>query len=466
MGWSPSSASGGARLLEGAVVQRADVSERGAVLKVREPGRTTFVVIGGGGVGITEARVPKPDGARSAVRIEGFRVVWVNARGVGLARRKGAVSDEGGGEAGGGEGSDADRAVEPGVIERARVDAGRDGRVKVHVGEEAWTDADADEGAPESEREEWLARGERLASDALSSAVDGRRADALRAVKRAVTRIARRVVAVRGDLARIGDAEALASRAQWLIAEAARAPRGAKSLSVIDWSSGEPRTIEVPLDPSKPARVQVEAMFQRARRLKLGAKVAGERLAQAEKALAALGPIEEVIAHADGLTAIDDAVGRARSIAPKDVKIEPQSTHAGSSRVQAKAPPFRTFHARAGSRVLVGRGAAHNDVLTFQIARPHDLWLHAKGYPGAHVIVPLTKNHSCPGDVLVDAAHLAAHFSDARDEAVVDVQYASRRHLRKPRGSGPGLVVVDREKVIAVRVDAATLRALLESEEA
>ncbi len=81
------------------------------------------------------------------------------------------------------------------------------------------------------------------------------------------------------------------------------------------------------------------------------------------------------------------------------------------------------------------------------------------------MIVPLAKNQSCPGEVLADAAHLAAHFSDARDEAVVDVQYTARRHLRKPRGSAPGLVVVDREKVIAVRIEAHVLRALLESEE-
>ncbi len=132
---------------------------------------------------------------------------------------------------------------------------------------------------------------------------------------------------------------------------------------------------------------------------------------------------------------------------------------------QTKAPPFRTFHARTGARLLVGRGAVQNDLVTFQVARPHDLWLHAKGYAGAHVIVPLAKNQSCPGDVLADAAHLAAHFSDARDEAVVDVQYVARRHLRKPRGSAPGLVVVEREKVIAVRIEAAVLRALLESEE-
>jgi hypothetical protein len=60
---------------------------------------------------------------------------------------------------------------------------------------------------------------------------------------------------------------------------------------------------------------------------------------------------------------------------------------------------------------------------------------------------------------------LAAHFSDARGEAVVDVAYAPRRYVRKPRGSAPGLVVVDREKVFAVRIDPAVMRVLLEREE-
>jgi predicted ribosome quality control (RQC) complex YloA/Tae2 family protein len=117
-----------------------------------------------------------------------------------------------------------------------------------------------------------------------------------------------------------------------------------------------------------------------------------------------------------------------------------------------------------GARILVGRSAEKNDELTFHVARPHDLWLHAKNRTGSHVIVPLDKNASCPGDVLVDAAHLAAHFSEARAEAVVEVQYTPRRYLRKPRGSTAGLVVVDREKVLVLRREEDRLRALLERE--
>jgi predicted ribosome quality control (RQC) complex YloA/Tae2 family protein len=79
--------------------------------------------------------------------------------------------------------------------------------------------------------------------------------------------------------------------------------------------------------------------------------------------------------------------------------------------------------------------------------------------------VPLEKGTSCPPDVLVDAATLAAHFSDARDEAVCDVSYVERRYVRKPRGSAPGAVTYDHEKVLALRVEPERLARLLGSRE-
>lgn len=130
-----------------------------------------------------------------------------------------------------------------------------------------------------------------------------------------------------------------------------------------------------------------------------------------------------------------------------------------------KRVPFRAFAARSGRRLLVGKGAADNDALTLKIAKPHDLWLHAKDRTGAHVIVPLEKGQTCPAEDLVDAAHLAAHFSDARDEKAVDIQYTPKRFLRKPKGSAVGAIIVDREKVLPLRLEAPLLRALLEREE-
>ena len=116
--------------------------------------------------------------------------------------------------------------------------------------------------------------------------------------------------------------------------------------------------------------------------------------------------------------------------------------------------------------MLVGRGAAHNDELTFHVAKPYHLWLHARGVPGAHVVMPLRREKTCPAELLIDAAHLAAHFSDARGEPVVEITYVPRKYVRKPRKSAPSAVVVDREKVLTLRMEEARLARLLRAEEA
>jgi predicted ribosome quality control (RQC) complex YloA/Tae2 family protein len=127
--------------------------------------------------------------------------------------------------------------------------------------------------------------------------------------------------------------------------------------------------------------------------------------------------------------------------------------------------PYREFRSGDASAVLVGRGAADNDRLTLRVARPHDLWLHARGVTGAHVVVPLSKGQSCSAETLVDAATLAAHFSDLRGETIVDVLYTPRRFVHKRKGSPIGSVTLGSEKVIAVRIEAERLKRLLENEQ-
>ena len=311
---------------------------------------------------------------------------------------------------------------------------------------------------------EWTDRGEALLEALEGSTVDRARRALLARIGRADARLARRAGAVEQDLAHGDDAVGAADRARLFVALAAKAPRGTKELVATDWSSGEAVPCTMELDVAKHPREQVEALFARARRLKRGAVVARQRLAEtADKRarLRALGEQAVAATSVAELTAAVDAAGKA------DPMLLPNAAPARRGSAPAVAPrlSYRTFLSPSGARLLVGRGAADNDELTLHIARPHDLWLHAQGQPGAHVVVPLAKGHEAPADLLVDAAHLAAHFSDARGEAIVDVTYAHRRYVRKPRGSAPGAVTVDREKNIAVRIDPLRLAALLAREE-
>jgi predicted ribosome quality control (RQC) complex YloA/Tae2 family protein len=294
------------------------------------------------------------------------------------------------------------------------------------------------------------------------------REDALRrAVSRAIARVERRKLAIRGDLLRAEEAAATARAAEPFVGEAARARRGATRLVATDWSEGVAREVVFPLDPARGAREQLDAVFRKARRLKEGARVARARLEDTEKALASLALVAQALDAPEGeVIDVDALEARARTAAPRDFTVPAaQAPGRRSSSAQEPAPPYRTYLSTSGARILVGRGAERNDALTLHVARPRDLWLHAKGHAGAHVVVPLAKGASCPSEVLVEAAHLAAHFSDAKHEAVIEVQYTPRRYVRKPRRSPPGLVTVDREKVMILRRDEGLLRRLLDREQ-
>jgi predicted ribosome quality control (RQC) complex YloA/Tae2 family protein len=306
-------------------------------------------------------------------------------------------------------------------------------------------------------------------STATPSKLDVAKDTLLPKIDREATRLARRVKAVTSDLQRGRDAETRAEQAQPFVAEAARAPRGTEKLVALDWSSGEPVPRELPLDPAKRPREQVEAIFAEARRMKRGSAVAHARLDEAHAKRARLAIFRESVVAA---TSVDELTGACDALRREDPSLVPglaalTEKRTGTPVRKAASPrlPYRTFLSEAGARILVGRGASDNDELTLHVARPPDLWLHARAERGAHVVVPLKRGHDAPSDLLVDAAHLAAHFSDARGEALVDVTYAPRRFVRKRRGAPPGQVQVDREKTLVLRVDPARLAALLAREE-
>jgi predicted ribosome quality control (RQC) complex YloA/Tae2 family protein len=298
-------------------------------------------------------------------------------------------------------------------------------------------------------------------------ALESRRGFLLRAVKTRLKALERRAEAVGGDLARLDDAPRLQKIGRLLTAQAGRIPRGASRATLDDWEEGG--SLEIALDPDKPAKAQAETFFAKARRLQRGAAVMRQRLDETLRAAARLPAIADAIAAAPLEPAALDALAsraRAAGVAIADSPTTGSNASAKPTRRDLQERrPFHTFHGSGGKPILVGRGGKDNDALITKFARPHDLWLHAKNIHGAHVIVPLGKGANPPADLLVDAATLAAHFSDARGESACEVSYVERRHVRKPRKSAPGAVTFDREKVITVRVEPARLARLLASKE-
>jgi predicted ribosome quality control (RQC) complex YloA/Tae2 family protein len=281
------------------------------------------------------------------------------------------------------------------------------------------------------------------------------RAETLRAIQSQRKRLLRRRDAITADLARIDVAHEQARVAALAVPTIKSVARGATSVAVTDYATGEPVTCVVALDPTRAPRETLDRIFRNARRLRNGEPIAKARLAEVEVALVALDEAATMTSAAIDEDSLIQGRVRAKLPAPKK--------RAEASPPQERKPPYRTFRTPLGD-IWVGRGAAKNDELTFKVAKPYHLWLHVRGTPGAHVVVPIRRDRSVASETLIDAAHLAAHFSDARGERIVEVSYVPRKFVRKPRGSAPGLVTMEREKVLALRVDDARVEHLLKLE--
>jgi hypothetical protein len=130
------------------------------------------------------------------------------------------------------------------------------------------------------------------------------------------------------------------------------------------------------------------------------------------------------------------------------------------AKAETKRLPYRSYRSSGGIEILVGRGARANDELTYEIARPDDVWLHARDVTGAHVVMRWTQEGSPPSRDLHEAAALAAWHSRARGSTVVPVDWTRRRHVRRARGGPPGRAMVERAKTVMARPSAELERRL------
>ncbi|MCK6548310.1 NFACT RNA binding domain-containing protein [Myxococcota bacterium] len=234
-----------------------------------------------------------------------------------------------------------------------------------------------------------------------------------------------------------------------------RLPRGAKEARATDWATGEERVI--PLDPALGPKGNMERFFTRAKKAERGLPVVAERLAKVERELAALDATLAEIAAAD-LTRLLELAEAGGGPKVRIEGLEPGAEKSGGSEKKSPLDRWsRRFVALDGTEIRVGKGAKENDRLTFSAAKGDDVWLHASGASGAHVLLRLSKGQAPSPEALVDAAHLAAHYSGYQNSAKVEVMYTEARWVKKHKGDPPGRVSVSKAKTLLVAIDPARL---------
>jgi len=280
--------------------------------------------------------------------------------------------------------------------------------------------------------------------------------DPLRA---AAGRMRRALDKLAGEAARVPAAEGDRRAADLLKQNLQTVRRGARQVTLTEWTEEGARQVTLALDPALPPRENMERFYRRYRRISESAARVEARAAEVRARLAAA---EALLVQ---LEAADPAVLPRIERQAREIGAAPRPAPQRPRRRDEAAPPYRAFRSVAGLPILVGKGAAENDQLTVRVAKGNDLWLHVRGQPGAHVVLKLEKGRSPDQESLLDAAHLAAWFSDARGEPVADVVYTRAKHVRKKKGAAPGAVTFSQEKAIPLRVEPARNERLLQSEE-
>ena len=273
-------------------------------------------------------------------------------------------------------------------------------------------------------------------------AVEPQRRTVQEALTAAATRLRSQERSLQQALLPSEEVERLRLSGEWLLALAHEIQPGQTVLRVAGAApnGGE---LTISLDPTLAPPAMAQRYFHQYQRQQRGAKVVAARL---ERTRLRQQAIAEALALLDSAQTVA-AVRRIEREAQEEGLI-PTSDRPPRRRPDDQARGFDR-HVIGGVEVLVGQSRRGNDQVTFREARPHDLWLHARGVPGAHVVIRAS-GPSVPEHVLQAAAALAARASAARHAASVAVDYTQRRYVRRIKGAPPGLVTYRQERTLHV----------------
>jgi predicted ribosome quality control (RQC) complex YloA/Tae2 family protein len=193
--------------------------------------------------------------------------------------------------------------------------------------------------------------------------------------------------------------------------------------------------LTIALNPTLTALENAQTYFERYQKAKRALEDVPRLIAETEAQAAYLAQLATDLQLAANRPEIDEVQQHLQSGGYWRGKTLPRSN--------ITSGPLRLV-SRDGFVLWVGRNSRQNDLVTFGKGGKLDLWLHARGVAGAHVLIRFD-GRPIPEALIEQAAALAAHYSAARGEAKVIVDVTQVRYVSKIRGGGPGMVTYRNE---------------------
>ena len=277
-----------------------------------------------------------------------------------------------------------------------------------------------------------------------------RGAELIRTATTARDRMRRKLATQEKDYAATQDRDQLRICGDLITSNLYRMERGQSKLVCENYYDENYAEISIPLDPLLTPQQNAAKYYKRYNKAKTAEKHLTEQMEIARRDLTYLESVLEEIDKAELEQDFND--------------IRAELREAGFIRQQGKkemnrpAKP-RQFKTSTGYRVLVGRNNRQNDKLTLKDADHRDLWFHTQKIHGSHVIL-CTEGRQVDEDTIVEAAKIAAYYSQARESGNVPVDYTPVKNVKKPAGGRPGMVIYHVYNTVNVTPEAEFVKAL------
>ena len=257
--------------------------------------------------------------------------------------------------------------------------------------------------------------------------------DLLKTATTARDRVRRKLAAQEKELAACLDRDHLRICGELITANLYRMERGQSRLTAQNYYEENCADVDIPLDVRLSPQENAARYFKQYAKAKTAEKYLTAQLQRGREELQYLESVLQELAQAESEQDFND--------------IRTELTDGGYLRGRGKKQPGfqraskpREFRSSAGLRILVGRNNRQNDRLTTKDADKRDIWLHTQKIHGSHVIL-CTGGAEPDEQSLMEAASLAAYFSQAQGSTKVPVDYTPVKFVKKPAGAKPGMVV-------------------------
>jgi Predicted RNA-binding protein homologous to eukaryotic snRNP len=276
--------------------------------------------------------------------------------------------------------------------------------------------------------------------------------DLVRTANSALERLRRKLALQEKDYAATQDRDRLRLYGDLITANLYRMERGPFRFQAENFYDAAGGTVEIPLDPLLTPQQNAAKYYKRYTKAKTAERYLREQMELARSESAYLESVLEEIREAETEQDFLDIRGELREAG----YLRGRGREKKEMKRAAKPREFRTS---GGFRVLVGRNNHQNDRLTLKDADRRDLWFHTRQIHGSHAVL-CTQGREPGEDDLLEAARLAAYYSQARESRSVPVDYTPVKNVRKPSGGRPGMVIYSNSRTLSVTPDAELVKRL------